>query len=331
MKIGDKGIYFIYFHKKETYLVLAGVTDLDVEGDLLAVLDVEANAVLSLHTLGVGVGAEATGENGRAGVVAADLAAGNVHVVSLGNERRAVGTGPATVAAVLEVELSPVTGELAVDSGWDLLGSEGADTLGVGGGDDDLSLARLEGEDELLVAGDLEHAVEAVVGAHLVGADDLVGNIGNVGVEHAVVVLVGDLPGNGHHVGVPLAAVGITSVASVHDLGVGDALVLLVLAAEGDVLVGGVGLVLVLGSSLRGLGRLGSGGAGRNGDGRSGGSRKGEREVLLGLVELNGALVVGSAVKVGVARRHGRSAEDAGKDEDVGELHLVGLLRLLLV
>lgn len=311
-------------------LVLAAVADLDVEGDLLAARDVEANTVLSLHTLGVGVGTKATGENGGAGVVAANLAAGNVHTGSLGNKRRAVGTRPATVAAVLKVELGPVTGKLAVRSDGNLLGRESADTLGVGGGDDELGLARLEGEDELLVGSDLEHAVEAVVGTHLVAANNLVGHVGNVGVVHAVVVLVGDALGDGHQVGVPLAAVSVASVASVHDLSVGDALGVLVLAAEGNVLV--VGRRVVPGrSSRRGLGRLGNGGAGGNGDGGGGGSggRDGDGEVLFGLVELEVALLVGGAVEVGVARRHGRGAEDAGKDEEAGDLHLVGLNRCL--
>ena len=164
-----------------------------------------------------------------------------------------------------------------------------------------------------------------MVGAHLVGANDLVRYIGNVGVEHAVVVLVGDLLRDGHHVGVPLAAVGVASVASVHDLSVGNALGLLVLAAEGNVLVGRVGVVLLLDNSRRGLGRLRSGGAGRNGNGGGGGGgMDGDGEVFFSLVELHVALLVGGAVKVGVARRHGRGAEDAGKDEDVGELHLVG-------
>lgn len=324
-----------YRHESETRfcisrknrLVLAGIADLDVEGDLLALVDVEANAVLSLHTLGVGVITEATGENGRAGAVTADLAAGNVHAGSLGNEGRAVGTRPATVAAVLEVELGPVTGILADGGGGNLLGSESADTLGVGGGDDNLALTRLEGENELLVGGDLEHAVEAVVGTHLVGANNLVGDVGNVGVDHAVVVLVGDTLGDGHQVGVPLAAVGVAGVASVHDLGVGDTLGVLVLAAEGDVLVGMSRVILRLGDSRRrALGGLRSDGTGRNGDrGRGGGGLDGKSEVLLSLVELDLAGLVSGAVEVGVARRHGRSAEDAGKDEKVGELHVVGL------
>jgi len=295
--------------------------DLDIESDP-ARLDVESNAILGLHSLDVGVVGLATLPDGRAGAVSADSAAGNKHVVVHGDQSRAVSAGPTLVASVLKVDLGPVAGILTEGSERNLVGSKGADGLGVVVGSDSLGLAGLEHEDELLVGLRLEHAGKFMIGAHLVGTDNLVGLVSDVLVERHVVVHVDNVKVDEHHVGVPFAAVVVTQVAGVHNLLVRNALALVV-SAERLVL----GLALVAGS----LSRRRSGSGGNRGL-RLGllrlRGRLGDRNWLVDVLEelLRGgggvALLVVVTVKVSVARRVGRRAENAGKEKKMRQLHV---------
>lgn len=287
--------------------------------------DVEANAVQLLHTLGVGIDADTAGlDDGAlvASVAGADLAAGNVHVVVLGDERGAVGAGPLVVAGVAGVGLGPVASELTKRRLLNLVGAEGADGLRVLLGDDRLGLAGAEHEAKRGLPGHVKHARETARGPDLVEAHHLVGLAGDVGVLLLVSVQVGDVVGDEHHVGVPGAAGTGSRVAGVHDLGGRHALRLdgaLAFGAEGDVLSGAGGG----GCNGRGGDTRGSGGSGGGG---AGGCRRRLEGLELGtdildelLSRWGGALFEGGAMEVGVgmdvARGVRRNAHDAPREE----------------
>lgn len=285
--------------------------DLQLDG---ASGDVEAKTVLVGSAGDESVVALAAGVDCRAGAAVADLAAGDIQVLGSGDEGRAVGAGPAAVAVAAEVELDPGAGPLAKRGLGHGVGGECAEALGVGVDRDGLCFAGGEGEGQSAVP----EAIDETCWSDLVTARDLVGHIGDVGVDRGVVVLGGDAVIDGHDVASPVAC--YADITGGSDVRKGCALALGA-AAEGHKGSGRGGGCSRDGS---GGGRGYSGSSGSLGDGDGGGDGSRRRELAVdGLVEGRLALLMDGAVEMRVAGRVGNGAEGTSQNEDIGELHLV--------
>jgi hypothetical protein len=318
----------------------------DFEADL-AGGNVETEAVQGLHASEEGVLTVATGVDGGAGIVAADLQAGDIQAESSSDEAGGVGTGPAIVGLVAKVPLGPGGGELAkAGQGHGALVADDT-ALGVLVGSKVLLAAGGDDEADGLVA--VEEAVDAAVRSNLVVGDALVVLIVNVLDDGEVLVLLSDVGLDKHHVAA-IVVIG-TSVALVGNL-LESSTLLLIAAAElgvgGDtearaagrrrVVVAVVGGRLGLGSGRAGAGRL----LGGNGNldllsggrgGRLGGSRRGggagggglRRRRLLVHDELVASLERSVSVPVAVTTGVSRHAQSGGQKNGNGDLHDVGL------
>jgi hypothetical protein len=308
--------------------LVARVAEGDFKTDL-ARGDVETNTILSLHTAEVGVLAGATGVDGGADAVAANVHTLDRHAFSGRDKARCVSTGPALVAVAIEVELKPSIGEFTPGGESDLTRTARATALGVIVGGEVLLLTRGDIELESLLA--IEEAIDlAIFGSNLIEASALLGFVGFISEGGDVVVGVLDISIDHHEV----AAVVVRSsdVALGEDIGNGSSLVRLLIiltATEGLSIAaaraGGWGCLLVAGLLL--LLRLGGGrsgcGSSRSGLLTSGGSRRKRllvhEEIVAGL---NGAVGVPMSMTTGMSGRTEGSGQENGGS---GELHREGL------
>lgn len=277
------------------------LTDGDGKGDLSARGNVQTNTVSSLHTGKIGVGTGASSVNGGASTIEANLEGGNVEAAGGRDKARSIGTRPAVVGGVFEVDLEPGRGVLAIGGGGDL-GADGAGaaTLSVGVEGDSLGTRGGEGEGDGLVA--LPEAVDTTIRSDLVPADAglVLGN--RVGEGGSVVVQGSNALADGHDVAA--VVIGSAGVASVGNLFGGSTL--LGGAAAAELNVAGAGVIGGGGgsgsSSIDSLGDIGL---------------SGNDEILL--------------VEVSVAAGVSRDAEGGGGDEDGSrELHFdVGFVVVL--
>ncbi|KAI6776787.1 hypothetical protein HG530_000732 [Fusarium avenaceum] len=310
------------------------VVNVDSEADLAGV-DVETNAILSLHTTEVGVVTSATGVDGGALVDTADSETGDVELLTGGDEARSVSSGPAMVAGAAEVELEPSAGPEIIIGGGNFAGSASAATLGVLVEGNVLGALGRDGEAEGSPL--LEETVDLAQRTDLVPADT--GLLGVMGVLEGcdVVVLGSDVGVNGHHVAAVVALdAGVTGGGNILESGT------LGLLATTERLVARAGTVLLalVGLTRRRRGGRGTGGGLSLGDsgslvlgssrlrsnGGSGGSSGldnlgsvlGDGDGLVG----NDEIALGVSTLMSVAAGVGRDTKGGSQDDGGGrELH----------
>lgn len=325
--------------KKDEALVATAVADSDLKTNVAAVPDVETPAILVVHAGQEGIAAGATGiDDGALLAVTADLQTRDGTASVRRNEAGGVSSRPAAVSVVLEVELGPRAGDLTLTGDRNLARAARAATLGVVISSKVLGLSRAEAEVKRRVLG--PEAIDSTIRTNLEPASTFLGLLVGVGKDGKVLVALGNVGVDEHHVA-SVVALG-SNVTLVKDVGVrGGALLRWVgvvlgvvdAVAEGLLLTGalaglglGGGLRLLNGGSdgLRSRLGLGSGllllglGLGR-GLGRD---RSGLRVHDKVAASLHGAVGLLVAVSAGTSHNAEGGAQD---DSGGGELHLVGV------